>query len=82
MYANLRVTPLEGATVRADVVGAGTLRRQRRGAGMGDSMYAYAVKIEPDGTARVKLDNNDGGSYSEHAGHVVIRGGCTISAEF
>lgn len=84
MYANLRVTPAADAEVRPDAIAKRTLAQlgEDRSEHYRGVMYAYAVEVLPDGRIRAKLDGNDGGSYSEHAGNVSIVGGATISADF
>lgn len=81
MYANLRVVPLSGATVKPDAIGKRTLRE--RGYEDNGVIHAYEVTVNPDGTVSVGLDgNDDGGSYYEEAGRVRIDGPVTITADF
>lgn len=82
MYANLLVIPARSAEVRPCPIAKRTLAQQQDGAGMAGSMIAYEVVVNEDGSATVRLDGNDGGSYSEHAGTVNVRGGLTVSADF
>lgn len=78
MYANLRVTPAEGASVQPDAIATRTLQTSPSTA---SAMSACEVEVRPDGSMRVVLDVSDD-KYAEPAGVVRIEGGATIVADF
>jgi hypothetical protein len=85
MYANMVVVPTEGATLRPDAIGKRFLANNAESFDYYGEQHipAYEVIVRPDGSVRVQLDGQDGGgSYAEHAGHLVIEGGCRIVASF
>lgn len=79
MYANLRVTPAEGASVQPDAIATRTL--QGHSPSTASAMYACEVEVRPDGSLRVVLDVSED-KYAEPAGVVRIEGGATIVADF
>lgn len=79
MYANLRVTPAQGASVQPDAIATRTLQTHRDSTA--SAMSACEVEVRPDGSLRVVLDVSED-KYAEPAGIVRIEGGATIVANF